>query len=39
MDKSLESLNRGEEKKTQYDCVTKNIITSALNIDEFFMIS
>jgi len=25
-----------ESKKTQYDCIAKNIITSALSSDEFF---
>jgi len=28
-----------ENKKMQYDCVAKNIITSALNLDEFFRVS
>ena len=27
-----------ENKKMQYDCVAKNIITSALNLDEFFRV-
>jgi len=26
------------KKKTQFDCITKNIITSALNSDEFFKV-
>jgi len=29
----------GEGKKTQYDCIAKNIITSTLNLDEFFRVS
>ncbi|XP_068498115.1 uncharacterized protein [Phaseolus vulgaris] len=28
-----------EKKKAQYDSLAKNIITSALNMDEFFMVS
>jgi len=28
-----------ENKKMQYDCVAKNIITSTLNLDEFFRVS
>ena len=28
-----------ESKKAQFDCMAKNIITSALNIDEFFRVS
>jgi len=28
-----------ESKKAQYDCIAKNIITSALSFDEFFRIS
>jgi len=31
--------NDVESKKTQYDCMTKNIITSTLNLDEFFKVS
>jgi len=29
----------GENKKAKFDCISKNIITSALNSDEFFRIS
>jgi len=28
-----------ERKKAQYDCIAKNIITSALSSDEFFRVS
>jgi len=28
-----------ESKKAKYDCIAKNIITSALNSNEFFMVS
>ena len=31
--------NEIEKKKTQYDLVSKNIITSSLTMDEFFRIS
>jgi len=37
--KSYDELSEIENKKVQYDCVTKNIITSVLNLDEFFRIS
>ena len=30
---------RVKGKKAQYDCIAKNIITSALNSDEFFKVS
>jgi len=29
----------GERRIAQYDCNTKNIITSSLNMDEFFRVS
>jgi len=32
-------LTEAENKCVQYDCVAKNIITSALNLDEFFRVS
>jgi len=28
-----------ENKKAKFDCIAKNIITSALNSDEFFRVS
>jgi len=28
-----------ESKKAKFDCISKNIITSALNSDEFFKVS
>jgi len=31
--------NESEKKKAQYDLVAKNVITSALKMDEFFRIS
>jgi len=37
--KSYDELSKVENKKVQYDCVAKNIITSALNLDEFFRVS
>jgi len=37
--KSFDELTDAENKKVQYDCVVKNIITSALNLDEFFRVS
>jgi len=39
VEKSFDELIDAENKKVQYDCVAKNIITSALNIDEFFRVS
>ena len=32
-------MSEAENKRVQYDCVVKNIITSALNLDEFFRVS
>jgi len=37
--KCFDELTDLEKKKMQYDCVAKNIITSALNLDEFFIVS
>jgi len=37
--KCFDELTDLEKKKMQYDCVAKNIITSALNLDEFFRVS
>jgi len=37
--KPISKWNESEKKKAQYDLVAKNIITSALTIDEFFKIS
>jgi len=33
------SLNQDEKTKAQYDCATKNLLTSALNMDAFFRVS
>ena len=37
--KPFDELSDLENKRVQYDCIAKNIITSALNMDEFFRIS
>jgi len=37
--KCFDELTDLQNKKMQYDCVAKNIITSALNLDEFFRVS
>jgi len=37
--KSYDELSEAENKRLQYDCVAKNIITSTLNLDEFFKVS
>jgi len=37
--KSFDELTDIENKRVQYDCIAKNIITSALNMDEFFRVS
>jgi len=37
--KPYDELIDAENKCVQYDCVAKNIITSALNLDEFFRVS
>jgi len=34
--KSFDELTEAENKRVQCDCVAKNIITSNLNLDEFF---
>ena len=43
MDLPLKSLDLNglifESKKAKFDCIAKNIITSALNSDEFFRVS
>jgi len=38
VEKSYDELSDVENKKVQYDCVAKNVITSALNLDEFFKV-
>jgi len=37
--KSFDELSKAENTGVQNDCVAKNIITSALNLDEFFSVS
>jgi len=37
--KPFDELSDVENKRVQYDCIAKNIITSALNMDEFFRVS
>jgi len=37
--KSYDELSKAENKRVQYDCVAKDIITSSLNLDEFFRVS
>jgi len=39
VEKSFDELTNAENKKVQYDCFEKNIITSILNLDEFFRVS
>jgi len=39
VEKSFDELTDVENKKVQYHCIAKNIITSALNLDEFFKVS
>jgi len=39
VEKSFDELTNVENKRVSYDCVAKNIITSALNLDEFFRVS
>jgi len=39
VEKSFDELSDTKNKRIQYDCVAKNIITSALNLDEFFRVS
>jgi len=39
VEKSYDDLTDADNKKVQYDCVAKNIITSALNFYEFFKVS
>lgn len=39
VEKPFDELNDVEKRKVQYDCITKNIITSALNLDVFFRVS
>jgi len=38
-EKSWSQWPEQESKKAQYDCIAKNIITSALSFDEFFRVS
>jgi len=37
--KPCDELTDTKSKKAQYDCIAKNIITSALNLDKFFKVS
>jgi len=37
--KPFDELIDVENRKVQYDCIAKNIITSVLNLDEFFKVS
>jgi len=37
--KQFDELTANGNKRVQYDCVAKNIITSALNLDEIFRVS
>ena len=37
--KSFDEMFETDNKQVQYDCIEKNIITSALNLDEFFRVS
>ena len=37
--KPFDELIEAKNKRVQYDCVAKNIITSTLNLDEFFRVS
>ena len=37
--KYFDDLIDAENKRVQYDCIAKNIVISALNLDEFFRIS
>ena len=39
VEKSFDELTDAENKKVQCDCIAKNLITSALNLDEFFRVS
>jgi len=39
VDKPWSDWTESESKKAQYDSIVKNIITSSLNLDEFFRIS
>jgi len=37
-DKPWSEWSADESKKAQFDCMAKNIITSALNLDDFFRV-
>ena len=39
VDKPWSEWRDSESKKAQFDCMVKNIITSTLNLEEFFRIS
>jgi len=39
VDKPWSDWSDSESKKAQFDCMAKNIITSTLNLDEFFRVS
>jgi len=39
IEKSFDEMSEVDNKRVQYDCIAKNIITSALNLDEFFRVS
>ena len=39
VDKPWSDWTDSESKKAHYGCITKNIVTSSLNLDEFFRVS
>jgi len=39
VDKPWSEWTIDENRKAQFDCIAKNIVTSALNVDEFFRVS
>jgi len=39
VDKPWSEWSAEESKRAQFDCIAKNIVTSALNVDEFFRVS
>jgi len=39
IDKLWSEWSAEESRRAQFDCITKNIVTSALNVDEFFRVS
>ena len=38
VDKPWSEWSAEESRRAQFDCITKNVITSALNVDEFFRV-